>query len=277
MKVREKKEQYIESLFLQAIEQAEKRPEFLQQLIEGHIYCAGHTDQADNEHRIDIQRLEAGAKIFIKSWDDEQFDRIVPFFTSLEKMKLAIGPKEPFLCLSAKIFFEMTTGIKLILNPESDAVKVFYPHEIESMLDGQFVIEPEAYCYDEEVEVLLSEPEPYPEHMVQALSQFLKTQPILKAAYLVEMFDAHRDTLPVLVVGLLFDHAVGQQVQQQLHEYLGQIIFDCLKDDPRAIDLIHLNESDISDGLEAYLFNETSPFYLRPDPKHQTLFAKLLC
>ena len=275
--MREEKEQHLEALFLQAIEQPALRPEFLQQLIEGHIYCAGHTDQLDKGNMREIRQLEVGAKVFIKSWDDEQFDRIVPFFTSLEKMKLAVDPKESFLCLSTKIFFEMTTGIKLILNPESDAVKVFYPHEVESMLNGQFAIETEAYSYDEEVEVLLSEPEPYPEQMVQALSQFFKTQPTLKAAYLAEMFDANRDTLPVLVVGLLFDHAIASVVQQQLHENLGQIVFDCLRDDDRAIDLIHLNESDISDGLEDYLLHETSPFYLRPDPKQQKLFARLLC
>jgi hypothetical protein len=277
MMVQEEKEQYLENLFLQAIEQPVLRPEFLQQLIEGHIYCAGHTDQVDKGDMMEIRQLEVGAKVFIKSWDDEQFDRVVPFFTSLKKMKLAVDPQESFLCISTKIFFEMTTGIKLILNPESDAVKVFYPHEVESMLAGQFVIEAETYSYDEEVEVLLSEPEPYPEQMVQALSHFFKTQPTLKAAYLAEMFDANRDTLPVLVVGLLFDHAVASGVQQQLHENLGQIVFDCLRDDQRAIDLIHLNESDISDGLEDYLLHETSPFYLRPDPKQQKLFARLLC
>lgn len=277
MKVQEKKEQYIESLFLQAIEQPETRPAFLQELLDGHIYCAGYTDQATQDDVIALRQIEAGTKIFIKSWDDEQFDRIVPFFTSLEKMQLAIDPEESFLCLSTRIFFEMTTGVKLILNPESDAVKIFYPHEVESMLQGNFILDPEAYTYDEEVEVLLSEPEPYPEKMVQALNQFFETQPALKAAYLAEMFDANRDTLPVLVIGLLFDQDLDAHTQQQLHECLGQIAFDCLKEDQRAIDLIHLSETEITDGLEEYLLHETSPFYLRYDPKAYIHFAKLLC
>jgi hypothetical protein len=275
--MRENKEQHLESLFLQAIEQPVHRPEFLEQLLEGHIYCVGHTDQADDADLIVMHQLQAGTKIFIKSWDDEQFDRIVPFFTSLEKMKLAVDPKESFLCLSTRIFFEMTSGAKLILNPESDAVKVFYPNEIQAMLEGNFSLEPEAYTYDEEVEVLLSEPDPYPEQMVRDLNIFFKTQSQVKAAYLAEMFDANRDSLPVLVIGLLFDEDVESIVQQQLHECLGQIAFESLENDQRAIDLIHLSETDIADGLEEYLLRETSPFYLRHDPKQQKLFARLLC
>jgi hypothetical protein len=265
----------LERLFSKAVNEPAYRPIFLEQLLAGSIYCVGHSDEESPDALIYHRQIKSGGQIFIKSWDDVEFERIIPFFTSLKKMQLAIDAKESFLCLPTKTFMQLTTGAKLVLNPESDAVKVFYPVEIQAILDGNFSLDPEEYVYDEEIEVLISEPDPYPKYMVKQLSLYLAQQTAVKAAYLAEMFDPNRDAEPVLVIGLLLQHQLNLSQAQRLHQHVGQIAFDSLKDDQRAIDLVHLNEDDVLDGLESYLLEETKPFYVAKGENSAGLFATL--
>lgn len=267
----------LEDLFSQAVDEPAYRPLFLEALLAGHIYCVGYSQNSQQIEVADIQQhqIEAGTQIFIKSWDDTEFDRIIPFFTSLEKMQQAIDSKESFMCLPTRIFMQMTTGAKLVLNPESHAVKVFYPIEVQALLDGNYSLNPEEYVYDEEVEVLMSEPSPYPKDMLTQLKLYLAQRPEIKAAYVAEMLDNNRDVEPVLIIGLLFKKVLSQQSMQQLHQQLGQVAFDSLKGDERAIDLVHLDQDDIADGVEKYLLEETLPFYVAKDEDRLGLFAKL--
>lgn len=264
MKIQEELE--LESLFLQAVEAEACRPAFLEALMAGHVYCVGYTDERAEQDALFHRQLKAESQLFIKSWDDAQFDRIIPFFTSLEKMRLVIDEQESFLCLSTKVFMQMTSGAKLVLNPESPAMKVFYPTEIQALLAGNYLIDPDEHVWDEEIEVLMSAPQPYPYELVEQLQQFLAMQSSVQAAYLAEMFDANRDSDPVLVIGLLLDQQLEHSALQKLHQHLGQVAFESLKNDKRAIDLVHLAfDDEIVDGVEHYLLHDTEPFYLRAD------------
>ena len=273
--MRQKKELHLERLFSNAVNEPAYRPVFLEELLDSDVYCVGHSQQHITDDAIHHRQIKAGEQIFIKSWDDTEFDRIIPFFTSLEKMQLAIDPKESFLRLPARTFMQMTSGAKLVLNPESDAVKVFYPVEVQALLDGNFSLDPEEYVYDEEVEVLLSEPDPYPKYLVQQLRLYFKQRPEVEAAYLAEMLDTNRDAEPVLVIGLVVQDHMSHKDLQQLHRQLGQVAFDSLKEDQRSIDLVHLNEDDVLDGLESYLLDETKPFYSAKHDDQRSIFATL--
>ena len=268
-------EQQLEHLLAQAVNEPAFRPVFLQSLLQGAVYCVGYTSEADGTG-ITQRQLTGGSQIFIKSWDDDEFQRIIPFFTSLEKMQLAIDASESFLYLPTTTFMQLTTGAKLVLNPESDAVKLFYPVEVQALLDGNFSTNPEEYVYEEGVEIFISEPDPYPDYMVQQLSQYLQQRPEIHAAYLAEMLDTQRDAEPVLVIGLVFKTALEGQALQQLHQHIGQVAFDSLAEDARAIDLVHLHDdADLCDGLEHYLLQETQPFYRAIDPHENGFFATL--
>lgn len=270
-----KNEELLEHLLAQAVNEPAFRPVFLEALLEGSIYCVGYTNEAESSTVVQRQ-LSVGSQIFIKSWDDDEFQRIIPFFTSLEKMQLAIEHSESFLYLPTTTFMQLTTGAKLVLNPESDAVKVFYPTEVQALLNGHFSTEPEEYIYEEDVEILLSEPDPYPTYMVQQLQKYLQQRPEIQAAYLAEMFDAQRDTQPVLVIGLVFKTELEGQALQHLHQHIGQVAFDSLAEDARALDLVHLHEEDdLCDGLEQYLLEQTQPFYRAIDPHENGFFATL--
>jgi hypothetical protein len=268
-------EQHLEYLFQQAIDDSNERPNFLSALMDAKIYVVGHSGGKEQTSDIVHHQLATDSPLFIKSWDDEQFDHIIPFFTSLEKMCLAIDPQESFVCLPTSIFMQMTLGSKLLLNPESNAIKVFYPTEVQALLDGNFH---SAYVdEEEEVEVLLMQPLPYPEQMVAKLSVFLASQTVVKAAYLAEMVYAHAEDEAVLVIGLLLDITLSIDDMRVLNQQLGQVIFENLKNDHRAIDLIHLYLDDVVDGLEDYLLTETEPFYVRPNADYPQIFATLLC
>ena len=110
------KEEILEQLFHKALHEPAYRPEFLAQLLAAKVYCVGTTGGRDSRIAEDLI-LDEGDRIQLKSWEDETYDCVIPFFTSLEKMRLAISEEESYIRLPTKALFDMTLGAKLILNP----------------------------------------------------------------------------------------------------------------------------------------------------------------
>lgn len=147
-------EKQLEQLFLNALHEPAYRAEFLEQLINGNIYFAGTTGE-NNVNRIQETYLEEDTPVHIKSWPNDDYGQVIPFFTSLEKMRLALNPNEDFICMSCRVFFAMTQGSLLILNPESDATKEFIPDEIQQLLKGDYSDQSESYSIEEDTQVIL--------------------------------------------------------------------------------------------------------------------------
>lgn len=268
------KEEILESFFLKAVHEPAYRPEFLQQLMSANVYCVGSSDQDDQPDRITAHILDSGASIQLKSWEDESYDCVIPFFTSLEKMRLAISEDESFICLPTKTLFEMTFGARLVLNPQSlDASKDFIPDEIHYLLQGEFAAPAENYAVEEDTQVLIGQPSEYPQFMIEQLNILFSTEPSVKAAYLAQMLNQARDAQPTLLIGLDLDDGLSEKQIQELHSKIGRVTYDSLPE-KQAIDLIHLKQG-ADDGVADYLLNETQAFYLRNQGKKKGLFARL--
>lgn len=120
-------EKKLEELLKQAADEPAYRPEFYSVLLESTIYIIGDTGNSGSGQC----KLEAGSKINIQSWEDQDGNPVIPFFSSLEMLQKAINTELSYLALPANSFFEMTLGSTLFLNPKSDYGKEFTPSEVE--------------------------------------------------------------------------------------------------------------------------------------------------
>ena len=264
-------EKKLDELLKQAFENESQRPLFLEKLLDSYVYILGSSSV---KHDGDIAHtLMEGSQVHIKSWNREDGSQVLPFFTSLEKLQHAIQHNENYLRLHTKSFFELTTGAYLVLNPNSDVSKEFYPKEVEGLLEGYFGPKPEAYEYTEDTQVLLSQPLPYPVGMVSRLSELLKTKVNVSAAYLAQMHDVKRDPELTLVIGLTVSIQLTEQERKDINAQVGQMAFDTLVD-KKAVDLMFIDQS-AEDGLSHYFLNETPPFYVRQKERKKGFFAKL--
>lgn len=147
-------ETQLEDLFLQALHEPAYRAKFLEKLMSSNIYFPGMTGRSDVS-QIQESYLDEDTPVQIKSWPNEAYGQIIPFFTSLEKMRLMLSPDEKFMCMPCNIFFVMTQGALLILNPESDATKEFFPEEVLQLLEGNYSDQTESYTVEKDTQVML--------------------------------------------------------------------------------------------------------------------------
>lgn len=261
----------LEELLRKAFEEPAYRAQFLNELLDSDIYVAGNSEHFSGEG---IQEHITGKDetIQIKTWPHEEFEQIIPFFTSLDKMRLALGEGEHFVRFSCRVFFKMTLGALLILNPESELQKPFYPEEIQELLYGE-VDSSEAYTIEEDTQVLLGQPEVRPDYMLDQLSKVLLNYPAVRAAYLAQMHNPAKDQVPSLIIALLFNDVLETDKVQKLHQHIAQVAKDS-SEEVKPLDLLHLDKKE-KEGIHAYFLNEVEAFYQKPKEKKKGFFAKL--
>ena len=248
----------LEDIFLHAVKEPAYRPIFLDKLLKSNIYCiCCHSDD--------------GSYTSLKTWEDPEYGHIIPFFTSLEKLK-KIASKDKFICLSCRALFEMTLGHYLILNPASEAIKEFFPNEIYGLLIGDFGQILESYELDHETQLVMNQPDVYPQFMVDQLKQFFLTELHVIAAYLAQIYDPEVDSEPALIIGLQLDKYLSVYEVDQLHRKIGQVAHACFLHQ-KTINLVHIDMH--KDGINQYFLQEVKPFYIRPEEKKRNFFAKL--
>lgn len=264
-------EYVLEQLFAKAFDEPDYRVQFINTLLDANIYVAGNSEHFSGEG---IQEHITGPDetIQIKSWPHEEYGQIIPFFTSLDKMRIALGDDAHFVRFSCRVFFEMTLGSLLILNPESEVQKPFYPDEIEQLLQGDQVSS-EAYTVEEDTQVLLGQPEKTPYVMFEQLSKVLTSYSAVQAAYFAQMYSPAKDQEASYIIGLLFNNLLDDDQIEKLHQHIGQVAYDALED-KKPINLLHIDHHE-KEGINAYFLNEVEPFYSKPDEKKKGFFAKL--
>lgn len=266
-------EKQLEELFLQALHEPAYRAEFLEQLMNSDIYFPGSTEQTDDSQTQE-RYLEENSTVNIKSWPNEQYGRIIPFFTSLEKMSLAFESHENFICLSCKVFFKMTQGSLLILNPESNAIKEFTPYEIQYLLEGDYSDQSEAHEIEAETEIMLGQPKQRPDFMLDQLAKLFTQYPEVDSAFFAQSYNPASGQAPTLIIGLLFGDVLETDKMNRLHATIGQVANDCLEV-KITVDLLHLDPQKSDQDIHHYLLNQTDAFYIRQKQQKKGFFAKL--
>jgi hypothetical protein len=199
------------------------------------------------------------------NWEKSDGTPIIPFFTSLEALQLALKEESKYVALPAKSFFEMTLGASLMLNPASPYGKEFFPNEIHFLLETGMNHAPQTRVVRKETKVLLGQPANYPSEMVSALTILLAKHSAVKAAYLCLMHDPSSEK-PTLVVGFEGDRELTEAMREA-----GSVAADTA---PKGelVDFTVLKRGE--SGIGEYMFQSVKPFYERAwGAKLRSLFS----
>ena len=264
-------EYQLEQVFSHAVHEPAYRPAFLEQLLAANIYCICYsTDPLTQDMTGNL--FNGDQNISLKTWEDPEYGHIIPFFTSLEKLGKVALEQDKFVCLPCRVLFEMTLGAYLVLNLESDAIKEFFPDEVRDLLMGDFGQILESYEIEADTELLINQPDEYPQFMVEQLRQFFLSELHIIAAYLAQIYDVEIDEKPSLIIGLRLDKYLSEYYVDELHRKIAQVAYASLEH-KQTINLVHIDLKE--DGINRYFRDEVQPFYIRPKENKHGFFAKL--
>jgi len=226
------------------------RPDFGRTLLASQVFVLGH---ADGE--LFDGMLPTGAKVNVKNWQRQDGQPVIPFFTSIAALRLAITEEEPFLGLPARALFEITCGATLFLNPQLDYGKEFVPAEVEALLSTGISNAVTNRVVQQETKVLIGKPRVWPEDMVQSVTKLLTRRPAVKTAYLALMHDATVDQQPHLLLALDID-SEDRQVLQDAGAVAGEYVKTY-----GPVDVIRIDPG--SKGISEHFYQNDKPFYER--------------
>jgi hypothetical protein len=269
--MKEDDERKLEQIFLHAVHEPAYRPDFLEKLLEANIYCIRYSNE-NMPRALSEKDLNEEQSISLKIWTDTEYGQIIPFFTSLNKLRKIAEEDESFICLPCRILFEITLGAHLILNPKSEAVKEFHPNEIKGILLGDYEQYFESYELIEDSSFYINQPEKYPYFMVEQLKQFFSTELHIIAAYLAQIYDTEIDEKPSLLIGLELNRNLSTYYVNELHYKISQIAYAAL-DEKVVVNVVYLDLQE--DPINLYFREEIEPFYLRLKENSPSFFDKL--
>jgi len=227
------------------------RPEFFRLLLDSTVFILGCSDELQEGS----VTLKAHTKIQIQNWAKPDGSPVIPFFSSLRALQLAIKGDETYIALPARTFLEMTRGAELILNPRSPYGKEFTPEEVEALLTEGVNRVPTRRVVEQDTQVLLGQPKDYPTKMVASLSTLLAKHSNVKAAYLALMLDKSANEKPHLIVGIEADGDYENVLREA-----GTVAADLVADG-ETVDFLRVTRGD--KGVGEYLIEEVTPFYER--------------
>lgn len=218
-------------------------PRFLCELMDSKILIV----PAGEKPRIVNGVAQEGAKINLANIEI-QGRQCVPFFTS--EARLSAGTE--FLMLDARVFFEMTRGAHLVMNPGAAYGKEFYPEEISRLLSGEVFEPKERYVAKKDEQVLIGQPADYPKELVEALCRLYATKPALKRAWVAFYHNPGRDTEGGLLI------ALDVPTQNDMERISGEsgIVIESTPKKQKYVDLVRY--ADV--GVAGYFTNQ-KPFY----------------
>ncbi|MBI3160616.1 MAG: enhanced serine sensitivity protein SseB C-terminal domain-containing protein [Chloroflexi bacterium] len=234
----------LESLLDRAAQDPGQRPAFYLGLLEAQIFALGNAarDAQGNVSALNLQH-----------WGKPDGSAILPFFTSLMRLRQAISEEQSYVELPARAFLEATRGESLILNPNTESGKEFTPAEITALLDGTLFQQGHTRVIEEERQVLLGQPANYPAALVEALNSLFETLPEVKAAWLTYMNDPQDEAGPHLVFGL--EVAGGEAAYRNAAGQAGRVANDVLPGE--IVDFTPIGEG----GMTDYFREQVKPFY----------------
>jgi hypothetical protein len=245
------------------------RPEFFRLLLESTIFVLGSAPQLAGHEEGPIT-LKANTQLHIVNWAKPDGSPVIPFFSSLRALQLAVTQDEKYVALPARTFFEMTRGAELMMNPRSPVGKEFTPAEVDALLAEGVNQTASRIVVEAATEVLLGQPANYPHAMVASLTTLLANHPNVKAAYLAQMFDRTRDERPHLIIGIEADGEFESVVREA-----GTVASDTAPD-KEPVDLIRVVRGKY--GIEKYFLDTVKPFYEREPgaTQQKSWFTRLL-
>ncbi|MCK9156192.1 MAG: enhanced serine sensitivity protein SseB C-terminal domain-containing protein [Paludibacteraceae bacterium] len=241
----EAEEETLESLLKKAATEPAMRPQFYKKLLDTKIIVL--TDKGQNGP----EELQKGTSVRIKTLKEGK----IPAFTSLQRLydNDIIKEEVPYIEITGRKLFMATKGACLVLNPFSDTGKELTPPEIQSLLDGTLLGEPESETLKEKTTIRIGKPAHVPEGLETTLIEFSKTKTDITAVYIALMEKEGSGQEPTLLIGVKL---TGNEKEQEIFSELGVAIR------PYAPQGKRINMAPIyENGNLSNYFNNVEPVY----------------
>ncbi|CAJ0945277.1 unnamed protein product [Ranitomeya imitator] len=166
----------LETLLEQAATEPAYRPAFFQLLLESTVWVPG--ESADGEG------IDSQSEVVLQHWEKDDGTSVIPFFSSLDALQLAISHEQKFVVMPVRTLFEMTVGETLFLNAKLPTGKEFTPNEINHLVKDSGDPLTQQRVLEGGTTLLLSEVTEPPAQMVESLCALFKNLKTVKRAFL---------------------------------------------------------------------------------------------
>src|SRR5690349_16469340 len=128
-------EDYLALTLEKAASDPAMRAEFRKALLAATIFVMGQIEGEDPTKRSQVT-LNAGSRVTLRSQLTGDGRTIVPFFSSLEKLRAFIEGNEQvnYLAISSRMLFDLAKGSTLVLNPGSRVRGEFTSEDIAKII-----------------------------------------------------------------------------------------------------------------------------------------------
>jgi hypothetical protein len=187
----------LESSLMKAATDPAHRPQFLRDFLASTILFI----QTGDAPTLAEQPLGPGDPLNILqiTHNDAPF---LPIFSSLTRITDVVHHPIHYAKLPTKLFLEITTGASLILNPNSNYGKEFFPSEVATLLDGSIFQPTQSFTTTQPTQVLLGQPARYPQELADTLARLFATKPEVNAAYLAHFSNPAQHEKPHTLIAL---------------------------------------------------------------------------
>ena len=240
-------EDLLEAQFAKAAKDPGERPAFLRMLMGSRVWVITPDSATDEDESV---QLHADDELAICNFEGNQGRQFIPFFSKRRYAADFAGSNVHVLGLMVKDLFEITQGAHLVFNPGQSVAKDFLPEEISDLLQPQRKMT--SRTVEEETTILVSQPKPYPQQMINALSTlFEQYAEIIQAYYAIIIVPSANEPSPGLM-GLEVTNDCSDERFEEILADVSQVLRDT---SDRATDIVRM-DADI-----VQFFKNTEPFY----------------
>ena len=127
-----------------------------------------------------------GRMRFVQFVRPDNGQTVLPFFSDREQAEVAAGNVRAIIAMAGRELLEQTRGATLMLNPNVDQIAL-YPAEVDAILAGQSIGTFSKEVMTESEQVGACPPSCPPDALTLVLREHFAAEPLVRAAYLVEL------------------------------------------------------------------------------------------
>jgi hypothetical protein len=238
----------LEELLMRAANEPNIRPAFYQALLHEDVLAVTLPKEGDAGGEVP---LTPGMEIQLQVLNDGK----IPLFTSVERVfEGGLAPEGiSYIRVRGQDLLQMVQATDCVLNPFSAAGKLLTSQEMQDLLASDLMATPAQG--PGQVPVQIGPPATPPTVLLDALSEYCATRPVIEKAYLAELRIENSQEPPRVLLAFLTDDQQADFLQE-----LGPVIEGRIEG-YQFVDMMVLNPAS-DEPLNQY-FDQQEPFYQR--------------
>ncbi|HFC93176.1 MAG TPA: hypothetical protein ENJ51_10230 [Leucothrix mucor] len=177
-------------------------PTFYDLLMKSNVFILGSIIGKENG----TFNINEDQEFDIQHWENEEDNSpVIPFFTSMQMLQQAIPEDTSYIEIPSTSFMEMTLGVSLVLNPNTDYGVELDFSDVSGLLDVDPVALLDEKSDDEEVEdgeMFLGILDNRPEKLCKAMTEVFSNYPEVETAYMAAIHVPSESKEAHLLIGI---------------------------------------------------------------------------